>query len=415
MNVRTSKGMSAIILVFVILSVSLVALTWFNANTQAGSQLQDAIFDQSEVEDVDFKLQNSVAFLQNSLYTVGQHATATASDNAGRVTARPTDPLADSEGNKNRYWMCEGAVQTPSAEKTRHTVKTFAEENFNAWVNEAEGVDEEYITEVGDVSCVNVGHRENRRSPENDNFKIAAEIEGMDVTKKGSTLRRSLDTQTIENRVLYNRFYYLDQTLRDWVENQDMKDAIYEQLRQLPDVPVDGAGGPCSTHNGRIQDAVTEGLEQEVEQLEEEQFDENVDCKYDFNSKGGSDYPGYKIESSDGEQIRFEVFMDYTLTCTDTKHNNVPKERLQQQNYNIDLSYKVVEERNDQNTFNCTCIGGAAAAGGGPTDPGHADTAMCGSGAATLDLNPQSFRACDATEQTAEFCELDADLIESAE
>lgn len=415
MNVRTSKGMSAIILVFVILSVSLVALTWFNANTQAGSQLQDAIFDQSEVEDVDFKLQNSVAFLQNSLYTVGQHASAAASDHAGRVTARPSDPsqVADSHSN-NRYWMCKGEEQTPSAEKTRHTVKTFAEENFDAWVNEVEGVDEEYITEVGDVACVNVGYREDRDNPENDNFKIAAEVEGMDVTKKGSTLRRSLDTQTIENRVLYNRFYYMDETLRQWVENEDMKDAIHEQLRTLPDVPVDGTPGPCSTHNGEIQDAVTEGLEQEIEELEQNAFDEHVDCKYDFNSKGGSDYPGYEIEGTDGEQLRFEVYMDYTLTCTDTKHNNVPKERLQHQNYNIDLSYKVVEERNDQNTFNCTCIGGNAA-GGGPTDPGHADTAMCGDGGATLDLNPQSFRDCDVTEQEAEFCELDADLIESPE
>ncbi len=398
--------MEIVLIVFLIFAISMLGISWFQANVIGGEAVEDEIMRQSEFDDADTRLQNTLTYLQEAFFTSGERGTDEAGSMAGRYQNDP----------EYRYWLCENEPQPATLEEARNASGTFVMADFADRINEVHGIRNNYIHEIGSLQCSEVGYYEPRKTPDNDHFKSAYQIEDAGVYREDEDITRDVENITQKRDILYNRYWYMYEILKVWVQNEDMKDEVRQAIReQVPDTKeapqnrmcVENPEQECETpgayscrfkHEAWLNGAVYDGLEAEMRKLETapEYFNNTgVSCHVEFNElrdqpdRDGPNisFPGHRVEprgntggdtgiccddkkhhgddepdSPDDDDdddgcdatyydcggqwyLAFESYLDFTVVCEDEKFNTVPMEDdLEHLSWEIDLSYTVQEE-----------------------------------------------------------------------
>ncbi|MDY6789188.1 MAG: hypothetical protein SVV03_04470, partial [Candidatus Nanohaloarchaea archaeon] len=395
-KLKSRKGVSALVLVFLILTIALAAVFWYRANITAGTSQQDRLIERTELEETDFRLQNAVQYLQTSFGIEASNSSWRTANWSGRQDKRP----------KYRYWVCQqGAggdsarIQIPPVDKVRETMSEKTEEAFEDRIEEVRGERNNYRYEVGDLQCVETGYKTPMYSSDNDDFKNGFAIEGISVNYTEGNRSRSIQDIDMEDRLVYNRMWYIYDIIGKWAKNNEKKMLPRRKVKKFvrddssDSETVVGPPGACALFDAypdpqicvpgqprRLTEETNNGLREAVEKLmnDPKYFGgEGISCKYDWNSKGGRDYPSFKIkpevtrtpsvimpipqtcgladasaacifvwECTTSWYLKFTARLDYTLTCKDKFFKSVPREDLKPVKWKIDLSYQF-EEKSD--------------------------------------------------------------------
>lgn len=322
------SGQNTYLAVFVILAAALTATGWYQAQTTLGQQ-QAEIFDQTEIDISQANIDNAVLFIQTSLGVAAAQASGSTAELSGR--SQEEDPY--------RYWLCDGEAQTPDVDVVRDTASSFTQENMEPWLDEVHGEQDQWFQWVGPQECAEIGYREPMDDPDNDNFLAATHIDGLNITHQNGTMARGDDDVQTNERVAYNRFWYVYETTTDWVENEDIEESVLNEVQEVPDIGEDagiGCGdadcpqeGPfwLPEHPSLLEGAVSEGIENKIELLEEDEeyFDgHDVECDYEYKEgPGGEPYPGWNVEPTQEEPTCEKEAIGGCGTCVERRNTCV--------------------------------------------------------------------------------------------
>lgn len=377
---RTGMGLGMILVVFIIFAAGVMAVTWFQANILGGAEKEAEILSQSEMDDIDYRLQNALVYMQEAFFTSSERGTDEAAGMSGRYKNE----------SQFRYWYCKGSPQPATVREVRNASSTFIMQDFAERLNEVHGIRNGYIYQVGALQCTETGYREPFDTPQNDRFTTAYMVNGVNVTRTDGSVKRGVDNATQGKEIFYNRLWYMYDVLKRWVEQEDMKDNVREELAKVRDSKA-RENTRCITgpeqcvypqpyscqikHKQWLDRAVNHGLDREMRklELEPEYFNgTNVDCRVTFNTDdAGTTFPGHEViprvnRRAENTSVKcgnnpsrwqyrcitewylaFESYLDYTVICEDQKFNTVPRDKLEHLDWNIDVSYTVTEQLPD--------------------------------------------------------------------
>lgn len=424
------KGASTLIAVFIILVVSLIAVSWFRASTTSGSGVQEEIIKQSEISTFNHRFENTKLYLQNSLFYAGQKGT----DEAGNYSGRP------SEDQEARYWYCGGSKQVPEVDVVRNASSNFTLEYMKERFDEMHGIRDNTVYRIGEASCLDTGYNQLPASEENDNFTQAVQIDSINLSRQSGGLQKGESDVTLSKDIKYNRYWYIYSTLKKWVNQENLKNEVRDELEDVKDQGKRSNSmcitGPsectypdpkmCSDHGNVMDRAVIDGLSEEKDKLEsnEEYFNgTNVECAFTSNRKNGQQFPGHSVTVQESENpvndsegstcgckqynaseeprhcvepkwdykcqkkwvLAIDSKIDTTLTCRDRKFRNVPNSSLGNLKWKIDLSFQVSESSASGGGYSCS------------TEP--------------YSTPPSSIKSCSYT-STASTCETEVETVE---
>ncbi|MFB6180834.1 MAG: hypothetical protein ABEJ93_03065 [Candidatus Nanohalobium sp.] len=270
--VTRRKGASTLVVVFIILTISLISITWFRANTSSGTGTQQDLVQQSQINTFNHRFKNAKLYLENSLFYAGQKGSYKAANYSGRKWKTP----------EARYWVCRGNNQIPSRKMARNATANFTSAMMKKRINEIHGLRNQLIYKAGKIKCAAAGYDKPLLEPGNDDFKMATEIESLQVSRRNGGLSRTEENITFLSNLRYNRYWYMYSTLRKWVKNEDLKDEIREQMKKVPDQKARSktmcleSGSNCrylpsytckEKTTRKLEARVKEGLEKEMQKL----------------------------------------------------------------------------------------------------------------------------------------------------
>lgn len=428
-----NKGASTLVAVFIILVVSLIAVSWFRASTISGSGVQTEIIQQSEINTFNHRFENTKLYLENSMFYAGQKGSDKAANFSGR---REKDQEA-------RYWLCQENKQIPSKIEVRNATSNKTLEFMQERFEELHGIRDNTVYRVGEATCMDTGYNNMPADEASDNFTQAVEINSINLSKENGDLSKTREDITLSKDIKYNRIWYIYSTLKKWINQEDLKNKVRDNVEQVKDSGMrvkdicinDGSQCTykdptmCSDHGQSIDAAVYEGLSEEADKLQssEEYFNStNIECGFSPNTKSNVPYPGNSVAVRDSKipentstgpsdfcgcnewntsaqevcldkkwdykckrpwYLEIESKIDTTLTCTDTKFNNIPGNKtLENLEWKIDLSFKVSE-----------------------TNPNQGSSYSCSQ--QPYSTLPGSFRSC-AYSGTASTCETEVKTVE---
>lgn len=336
--------MEIVLLVFIIFAVGMMAVTWFQANVAGGAELEDEIIRQAEHDDADYRLQNTLGYLQEAFFTSSERGSDDAASMSGRYQEDP----------EYRYWQCDSNPQPATVEEARNASSTFIVQDFDERINEIHGIRGEYIYDIGPLACAETGYYDPRDVEDNDHFQTAYEIEDVAVHREGidaeeEDVLRDMDItreeeDVIQTRdILYNRYWFMYETLREWVEEErdTVKDTVREHMEEVPDSqalsnrmcivnPEEECVFPepysCFyNHQTWLDAAVNDGLSEEMDRLETspDYFnDSNVRCHVQFNEWRDDPDPDRNV-TFPGHEVEPRVDYDWENTgrCCDSKYH----------------------------------------------------------------------------------------------
>lgn len=387
------KGASTIIAVFVIMVISLIAVSWFRANVTSGTGAQERIIRQSGVDTFTHRFENTKLYLENSLMYAGQKGSDTAANLSGRKSRK----------QQARYWYCAGSKQIPSPTEVRNATSNTTLEYMKERFEELHGIRDNTVYKIGEASCVDTGYNKLPAGKDSDNFTQAIEISSINLTRQSGGLKMSKKDVTLAKEIKYNRMWYIYSTLRKWINQEDLKNEISTHLGNVEDsqsrvkeMCISKAEEcefkppyMCGQHPKWFSQAVNEGLDDEMERLESssEYFNETgIECSFSMNRKNNMKYPGHLIvpkvnriadkgnncacddwdededECLDYDQnydcitswhLKVDSTVDFTLSCRDKNLRSVPNSTMKNLNWKIDLSYRVGDASSD-GSFSCS-------------------------------------------------------------
>lgn len=377
---NSAKGASTLLVVFIIMVVALIGITWFRATGTAGTGLQQDIVRESQINSFNHKFQNTKLYLENSLYHSGQKGSSKASNLSGRIA----------EQQEARYWYCKGSNQIPENRTVRYTTSNLTLSYMKNRTEELHGIRDNTIYEIGNVSCVETGYERLPADKENNEFKQAVSIDTIKLSREGSSLQQKEENIQLSQRIKHNRKWYIYSVLKQWIDQENLKDEVSTELSTVKDQSArpnqmcitDGSKCTykdplmCSDHGQELDSAVSEGLQNEAEKLmnNPQYFNStDIECGFSSNQKNGVNYPGHKISVVEGENpinqstqcgcantnatghctepkwdyncqkewgLNIESKIDATLTCTDRYFSNVPSNNTASHlSWKIDLSF----------------------------------------------------------------------------
>lgn len=307
------KGMSTIIMVFIIIIVSLGAISWYQANVQTGSGQQEQLNTQSAFYDLGFNLDNAKLYLSEAFYT----SAMVGSDIAGNYSGRYP------EEDKYRYWLCEGDKQPPDADLAAYTNSNATNETFKDRIQEIRGVHGQNYYAITDPSCVGTETPTDPDdvSPSFNTHNSAFSIEEVRVGVTESNLERS--DSDIESRepIKYNRYWFMYDRLENFIQQEDPSSYVQTQLGKIDDTNTDTNPNQCIPNDedpmdecnfpdsyvceGIGEDAtgkVTAALTEMAKTLENDQDYFNstgVSCSFENNeAPSGVEYPGVTVSTT---------------------------------------------------------------------------------------------------------------------
>lgn len=395
------KGASSLVIVFIILVVSLIAVTWFRSNITSGTSTQEQLVGESSVETFSHRFENAKLYLENSLMYAGEKGSDLAANYSGRSSRNPNA----------RYWMCGmDNLQLPDRKTAREAISNFTKPALEGRIDEVHGIRNNLIYEVGGMACVESGFNTPLNRQSNDEFRQGVRIKSINLTREDGSLKTSQDNLTISKEIKYNRYWYIYAVMKKWLTEENLKDDIKDKLSKVKDsskVPnPQCVSDPsqctykepdmCSDHPEEFAEATINGFSEELDKLNSNSKYFNgsgVQCSLEQNTKNGARYPGVRIQpadenfpsntsthnncmtddhclewnDSDPDQClrrewRFRCVkkwtlvptstIDFTVNCRDTKFRSIPNRSLRNLNWKIDLSYKVTDTTED-GSYSC--------------------------------------------------------------
>lgn len=299
------KGQNTLTGVFVVMTIALLSVAWFQANSGAGTGASEQLISQYSIEETGLELQKTLSYIETSLRLSASSATLTTGNKSGR----------EEKEQRYRYWLCQGESQPPGKQEVRNTLSEFTGGELLNTVNRIHGEGPVQNRYIGERKCIEPGYREGFQDPSNDNFPIAANFEKVRISGGNETESIDVNDFQPETRVNYNRFWYLYGVMKKWVEQdqEKMKDLVRQELEKIPDRPQVQTQGSCDTptcpetesfwlpdHPERLEERIEDGVKKTVDRLEssDEYFNgNNVSCAYEFNTRENRVYPGYRTYS----------------------------------------------------------------------------------------------------------------------
>jgi hypothetical protein len=390
------KGASTLVAVFIVMVISLIAVSWFRANTTSGTGAQERVIQQSGLDTFNHRFENAKLYLENSLFFAGQRGSDLAANYSGRR----------SQEQEARYWYCAGSKQVPDPVEVRNATSNFTIEKMRDRFEEVHGIRDNTVYSVGKASCLDTGYNSLPAEEYSDNFTQALEITSVNLTRQDGGLKMSEEDVTLAKDIKYNRMWYIYSTLKTWVNQEDLRDEISAHLSNVRDskkatnqMCISKASecnypSPymCSRHPLWFSGAVVEGLGDEMDRLESNENYFNgtgVECSIAMNRKNGQRYPGhvislgvekkavnttnscacdewnatdeprhcvdydYRFNCNTEWTLGVQSTVDFTVSCRDEKFSQVPNSSLKSLNWKIDLSYKASDMSGD-GSFSCT-------------------------------------------------------------
>ncbi len=381
---RSAKGASTLLVVFIIMVVALIGVTWFRATGTAGTGLQQDIVRQSQISSFNHRFQNAKLYLENSLYYSGQRGSSKSSNLSGRR----------SEDQEARYWYCKGSEQLPSNETVRYTTSNLTLSYMKNRTEELHGIRDNTIYEIGNASCVETGYEKLPADKQSNEFHQAVSIESIKLSREGSSLQQEEQNIQLSQKIKHNRKWYIYSVLKKWIKQENLKDEVKGELSGVKDQSADSNnmcitdGSKCTypnpkmclDHGQEMDSAVSEGLQNEAEKLmnNPQYFNgTEIECSFSSNEKNGVGYPGHKISVLEAENpinqstqcgcanknatghciepkwdykckkewgLNIESKLDTTLTCTDKYFSNIPlNDTASHLSWKIDLSFSATD------------------------------------------------------------------------
>lgn len=419
------KGASTLLVVFIIMVVALLGVTWFRATGTSGTGLQDDIVRQSEINSFEHKFQNAKLYMENSLYHAGQKGSNRATNFSGRRA----------KSQEARYWYCRDSKQIPKNETVRYTSSNFTLRYMQNRTEELHGIRDNTVYEIGKASCVETGYERLPASKDGDQFRQAVKIDSIKLSQEGSSLSKEEENIQLSKEIKHNRKWYMYSILKDWIKNENLKDEVSSELSKVKDVSsdvnnmciTDGSKcnypdpKMCSDHGSEFDSAVALGLQNEADKLANnpQYFNgSDIECSFSPNQKNGYDFPGHQVtvgvsQTPDNQSsqcgcantnstghciepkwqykcttqwgLTVDSKIDTTLTCRDEFFSNVPmNDTAENLNWNIDLSFSV----ND-----------------GPSGPSYSCSEPPRSYA------PSSLKSCSYSSSSSSTCSTGVDVI----
>lgn len=376
------KALGSITIVLLALGILLVPLIWFQTEEVGEQRTREVIEQESAVEFIEHRFENTLDYVEESLYIAGMLGTENASTESGRVE----------EDLHARYWMCNNIPQIPPVDKVRDTAANFSTRNMERIIDDFVGVRDDIVYDVSPTECIETGYPEELEEigPRNETFPKTFSNEHIEVSRAdGEIIQRAEDIEMSRN-MSYNRFWYMYRILSEWTQDETIEEHIAEELNYVPDIWVEekticGECSECpfpigephiceSQHYHELTRLINNGLEREMERLEtHEDFFNNtgVICNAEPNFRQDPppdptcytqefEYENNCIEtdtecSENKKETICEtiwrtiptVHLDVTVTCTDDRNKPLPKEEDKDQlTWQINLNYNNIEPEN---------------------------------------------------------------------
>jgi hypothetical protein len=421
------KGASTLLVIFIVMVVALIGVTWFRVTGSTGTGLQQDLVRQSQIYSFNHRFQNTKLYLENSLYYAGQRGSNNATNMSGRI----------SENQEARYWYCGGSQQIPDEDTVREATSNFTLRYMQNRTEEVHGIRRNTIYDIGRASCVDTGYETLPAGKDSDQFRQAVEIDSIELTRQGGELQKSDKNVKVSQEIKHNRKWYMYSVLKEWINNENLKDQVGNKLSGVEDqtspdktacIREESECDPkypdptmCADHDQLMDSAVVSGLQNEAEKLESNpQYfnDTEVKCSFSFNEKSGADYPGHQVGVGTNEvavnqstecgcaqqnatghcivhkyrhrcvtnvDLTITSKVDTTLTCRDTFFNNIPQnDSTGHMAWKIDISFDVSD---------------------GPSGPTYSCTQ------APYSVPPTTLRTCSYTSTQTNTCSTGVDVI----
>lgn len=299
------KGINAMTTILIALMIVLSIFAWISTDTAVGSGQIEQLQRNSQLLEADRTLEKNILFVKKALGLSVQKASGNASSQAGR--------LGDTQESK--YWICGGNPQPPNLKTVRNTLSELSEKQAQDRVKKLRGKRGNWLHDIGQVTCLSAGYNQPLSSPQNDRFTSYLNLTDLQVQDtEGETLRTRNNIETTEDTI-YNRYYYLYSTLKEWTENNELEPKVEKHLKDIPDQKAvantmclqnaDSCEYPAAfsceyRHRDWIDEEVDQGVAEELRRLETASslFNEtDVSCSYELNRLETSSYPGANVDA----------------------------------------------------------------------------------------------------------------------
>lgn len=302
--------MSTIIMVFIIIVVSLAAISWYQANVQTGSEQQAQLNTQSAFYDLGFNLENARLYLSEAFYSSAMIGSNVAGNYSGRYP----------EDDPYRYWYCKGDQQVPAPELAAYTASNATNVTFKERIEELRGIQGQSYYNIDDPSCIGteVPTDPDDIAPSFNTHHSAFAINDITVGFTESDLERSANNLQSREPIKYNRYWYMYDRLQDFISQEDPAPYIENQLDDIDDEASDVNPDQCIPNDedpaeectypdayvcqGIEQTAlskISSGIQEMVKELEtnEDYFNStSVSCSIKTNeAPSGTEYPGVRV------------------------------------------------------------------------------------------------------------------------
>ena len=346
----------------IVLGIIAMPIIWFQAEDTTQQHIIDNLLQQSDIENIEHRHENMLLYIQNALRITGLRGSDLAGSLSGRTRQEPDQQ--SEEYKRYRYWRCIDN-QIPPTEKIRYTVSNQTEELIEPYLNMYTGTRDQIIHSIGETECIETGkpYPFTEAGPEHSRFKSVIQPENVITSYIDGEVSQSEEKPNITADLTYNRFWYMYNVLRRWVENEDLKDEIRSKMEEVPDTitfqdqfclesaddcPDVGEPKVCVDQEKRLTRKVNEGLRKEIEKLEksEEYFnDSHVSCSANTNQKNCFEIynirkstTGSSTEEECGDEedekeiydcrttwtVDQRAYADFRVRCQDDRYESIP-------------------------------------------------------------------------------------------
>ena len=406
---RRKKAFTTIIMVFIVLTIALVGITWYQVRSTTGPSEQEELVEESELTGLENSIYNVQQSLERIITFSGHKSVSTVSQKGGRQFAE--------------YWICKNHTQVPEKDVIIPNIKEQLRREYSQGTDELSRNTPYQIEGISQIETDDIEIKELERFEDidysNDRFNVSVDVGDITIRKDGTT--RKIEDVVINRTISGNRFWFLYDGLSSFVKEN--KDYIYRktvsEIRQVPDTYIledyhtmynhkyylpfalsecwEEGEGPANIqkrHPTKIRRAVESSLDNITRILEKRYFYDQVDCSYSPNRMGDSDsvYPGISITSHDGQPLapeldktctpgelcelfgvpsgfcewcqftcskypkylKFRVKTDYHITCEDEEYSRIPSSgpgNMEKLRWEFDISFTARDQYWDQKEY----------------------------------------------------------------
>lgn len=329
---KKKKGQAMITLVFLGFLGILIIFAWINYGSLLGPSSQQRAINNLNLQSIE----NS--FMQNYIYF------RTALSQKGTKASYKSAAIGGNNYTKNdevRYWQCGQTPNPPSLKKTKLYVGRLTRKKLNRDITPFIERQNRDIKNVEPFTCVKTEPYNPIDDPSKDRYRIFGSIEELKIAKSGTEIKR--EDFNIKGTVLNLRYWYMYNVLKEWTNNNLIKNKIHDKVTDIPDKSIiimnracipeslakipdkDKLGKYCITpviRNSwrlKLETAIRHGVKTAVQDLRTDSKyfgGKNIDCSYKIETgPTGQKVLGKAIPSVESRSMKI-----FKKKCNKTYH-----------------------------------------------------------------------------------------------